>query len=81
MNIRSLYILDRRQELDVAGAIGTWGFSAHDFSDDELVHAAFLMLQHALDMPELGRWRLPTGTVLVTEMQSRSNLQGPSTDK
>ncbi|KAL8694436.1 MAG: hypothetical protein Q9218_000928 [Villophora microphyllina] len=42
----------------LAGAINSWNFSAHDFSEDQLVHAAFLMLQHALSMPELERWRL-----------------------
>lgn len=42
-------------------AVGTWEFSAHDFSDDELLHAAMLMLQHALIMPDLERWRIATG--------------------
>ena len=45
----------------MAKAIAQWNFSAHAFSDDELVHAAFLMLQHALDMPELENYRLPAG--------------------
>lgn len=45
----------------VAQAIGKWTFSAHDLSDDELVHAAFLMLHHALKMPQLERWRIPAG--------------------
>ena len=44
-------------------AIGSWDFSAHEFSEDDLVHIAFLMLQHALAMPELEKWRLPAGTV------------------
>ena len=58
---RSLYILSYRQECTIAKAIAAWDFSAHDFSEDELVHAAFLMLQHALEMPELGKWRIPAG--------------------
>ena len=45
----------------IADAIGSWSFSAHDFTDDELLHAALLMLQHALTMPELEKWRIPTG--------------------
>lgn len=45
----------------VAAAIGSWHFSAHDFTDDELLHAALLMLQHALSMPELEQWRISTG--------------------
>jgi len=42
--------------------IGNWCFSAHDFSDDELVYGACLMLAHALSMPELQPWRLSPGT-------------------
>jgi 3',5'-cyclic-nucleotide phosphodiesterase len=45
----------------IAGAVGSWHFSAHDFTDDELLHAALLMLQHALSMPELEKWRISTG--------------------
>ncbi|MCJ1477502.1 3',5'-cyclic-nucleotide phosphodiesterase [Lambiella insularis] len=56
-----VYILDHRQRAKVAKAIANWNFSAHDLSEDELVHAAFLMLQHALKMPELEKWRLPAG--------------------
>ena len=52
---------DRREA--VIRAIPTWSFSAHDFSDDELLHAASLMLQHALAMPELERWRIPAGVL------------------
>ena len=58
---RSLYIVNHRQDATIATAIGRWDFSAHDFSEDELVHAAFLMLQHALEMPALEKWRIPTG--------------------
>ncbi|KAL8973165.1 MAG: hypothetical protein Q9183_000128 [Haloplaca sp. 2 TL-2023] len=42
----------------LAKSIAAWDFSAHDFSEDELLQAALLMLQHALSMPELERWRL-----------------------
>lgn len=45
----------------IAEAVGVWHFSAHDFTDDELLHAASIMLQHALTMPELEQWRLSTG--------------------
>ena len=41
--------------------IGNWAFPAHDLADDELVHAGYLMLQHALSMPELEQWRLSSG--------------------
>lgn len=45
----------------VAQAIGTWAFSAHDFTDDELLLGALMMLQHALSMPELEQWKMDTG--------------------
>jgi hypothetical protein len=45
----------------VANAVGTWSFSAHDFTDDELLHGALVMLEHVLSMPELEKWRMPTG--------------------
>ncbi|OKL59677.1 hypothetical protein UA08_05273 [Talaromyces atroroseus] len=38
--------------------VGVWRFSAHSLSDDELVHAAFAMIGHAMAMPELEPWRL-----------------------
>lgn len=45
----------------IAQAIGRWHFCAHSFSDDELLVAAMLIFKHALSMPELEQWRLPTG--------------------
>ena len=45
----------------VAESIGAWEFSAHDFTDDELLHAALLMLQHALTMPEVEKFRMSEG--------------------
>ncbi|KAI9798090.1 MAG: 3',5'-cyclic-nucleotide phosphodiesterase [Piccolia ochrophora] len=44
----------------IASAVGTWAFSAHEYSDDELLYAASTMLQHALTMQELEQWRIPT---------------------
>jgi hypothetical protein len=41
--------------------IGTWAFSAHDYTDDELLYGALSMLKHALQMPELEKWRIPDG--------------------
>jgi hypothetical protein len=46
----------------VAKSIGSWEFSAHDLTDAELLHAALLMLQHALTMPEIESWRMSTST-------------------
>lgn len=45
----------------IARAIGNWHFSAHDFTDDELIVVACLIFRHALTMPELEEWRIPTG--------------------
>ncbi|KAJ9137300.1 Phosphodiesterase [Pleurostoma richardsiae] len=42
----------------IAEAVGKWHFSAHDFSEDELVIAASVMFNHALSMPELEPWRI-----------------------
>lgn len=38
--------------------VGSWRFSAHQFSDDELVFCAFEMISHAFNMPGLEHWRL-----------------------
>lgn len=57
-------IAEGRREV-IAEAIGTWAFSAHAFSDDELLYAALLMLEHALLMPEVEEWRMPTGLSLT----------------
>lgn len=56
-----LYVNQDRRNV-VAHAIGSWGFSAHDFTDDELVYGALLMLKHALAMPELRQWSMTDGT-------------------
>ena len=50
---------ERRAE--IARAVGKWHFSAHDFCDDSLLLAASMMFKHALSMPELEPWRIPTG--------------------
>jgi len=47
---------------EIAHAVGKWHFCAHSFTDDELILAAAVMFKHALAMPELEKWRLPTGT-------------------
>lgn len=52
-----LKIGDQRKAA-VEQAVGTWAFSAHDFDSDELLYAALTMLQHALQMPELEKWRI-----------------------
>lgn len=61
LDAHDLYVSEDRREA-VAAAIGTWSFSAHEFTDDELLLGALLMLKHALQMPELEQWRMSDGT-------------------
>jgi hypothetical protein len=48
------------KQAEVTSAVSQWHFCAHDFTEDELVVAALVMFKHALSMPELGPWRIPT---------------------
>ncbi|KAL2201083.1 hypothetical protein P885DRAFT_73433 [Corynascus similis CBS 632.67] len=48
------------KQAQVTSAVGQWHFCAHDFTEDELVVAALVMFKHALSMPELEPWRIPT---------------------
>jgi hypothetical protein len=52
------------RQASIAEAVGQWHFSAHVFTDDELVVAAMAMFKHALSMPELEQWRLPTDQLI-----------------
>lgn len=45
----------------ISHAVGKWSFSAHDFTDDELLYGAWLMLSHAMQMPGLEKWRISDG--------------------
>lgn len=47
-------------------AIGSWKYSGPDYSEDELVHAAHFMIQHALEAPDLERWRLSEGEIYAS---------------
>ncbi|KND95012.1 3',5'-cyclic-nucleotide phosphodiesterase regA [Tolypocladium ophioglossoides CBS 100239] len=48
----------------IAAAVGDWHFCAHEFSDDELLVASMVMFKHALAVPELERWRIPTDQLI-----------------
>ncbi|KAL1613000.1 3',5'-cyclic-nucleotide phosphodiesterase [Paraconiothyrium brasiliense] len=52
---KDIFVDEERKEV-IARAVGTWAFSAHDFTDDELLFGALLMLKHALKMPEVEEW-------------------------
>ena len=58
--LRHINVTPEREEV-ISKAIGTWAFSAHEFTDDELLYGASVMLQHALTVPELEQWRMPAG--------------------
>ncbi|KAF2816458.1 HD-domain/PDEase-like protein [Mytilinidion resinicola] len=65
------FYMDPERKAYVAEAIGSWTFSAHEFTDDELLYGALLMLQHALQMPDLESWRMSEDDLLVFLMASR----------
>lgn len=46
--------------------VGDWDFSAHDFSEDELVYAGCAMLGHAMTVPEVEHWRLTEGMLILS---------------
>jgi len=45
----------------ITNAIGSWSFSAHAFTDDELLYGALLMFQHTLKDESLAQWRMSDG--------------------
>lgn len=60
-DIFSDFALDDDRRAVVEDVVGTWAFSAHDFTDDELVYGALVMLKHALAIPELEKWSMTEG--------------------
>lgn len=68
----SLVAADPGDHSILINALASWNFSAHDFSEDELVYAAFFMLQHALHMTELERYRLPAADLITFLFASRA---------
>lgn len=61
----------------VKQAVSTWHFSAHDFTDDELLYAAIVMLEHALSMSELEQWRISTGMSTIPFFQMNEQITKP----
>lgn len=49
------------REAFIKEQVAQWNFSAHEFSEDELVYAACQMLQHAFNLPGLEQWYLTAG--------------------
>ncbi|KAF4124153.1 3',5'-cyclic-nucleotide phosphodiesterase [Geosmithia morbida] len=52
------------RQAEIADAVGHWHFSAHLFTDDELVVASMIMFKHTLSMPDLEKWRIPTDQLI-----------------
>ncbi|KAL1971792.1 hypothetical protein VTN31DRAFT_1880 [Thermomyces dupontii] len=68
---RELHVSDERRLL-IDRKLGDWDFSAHDFSDDELMYAACAMLKHAMSVPEVAPWRLTDGELRIFLLASRA---------
>ena len=64
--------LDPFRECHLKRALGSWAYSGHEYDEDELVHAAGFMLQHALELPQLEKWRLPPAKLTTYLMASRA---------
>ncbi|KAJ5630054.1 hypothetical protein N7528_003711 [Penicillium herquei] len=57
---RDLEISPEREAF-IKEQVGSWKFSAHEFSEDELVFGACQILQHAFTLPGLEHWHLTPG--------------------
>ncbi|KAI9810222.1 MAG: 3',5'-cyclic-nucleotide phosphodiesterase [Phylliscum demangeonii] len=57
VDLRPIHIPPDRMAA-VTDAVGTWAFSAHEYSEDELVQAAAVIFRHALTLPDLEPWRI-----------------------
>ncbi|KAI0128919.1 3'5'-cyclic nucleotide phosphodiesterase [Xylariales sp. AK1849] len=52
--------VSNERKAEIANAVGSWHFCAHDFDNDQLLLAASLIFKHAFSTPELEEWRIPT---------------------
>ncbi|RPA78721.1 HD-domain/PDEase-like protein [Ascobolus immersus RN42] len=59
----NLRISPNRLEI-IKRAVGVWNFSAHDFTNEELLQCSVIMLEHALKMPEVEEFRMPTDKLI-----------------
>ncbi|KAB8272339.1 high affinity cAMP phosphodiesterase [Aspergillus minisclerotigenes] len=67
-----LDVSPEREEL-IKEQIGNWNFTAHDFSDDELVLGASEILHHAFTMPNLEQWQLTPGELRTFLLACRAS--------
>jgi 3',5'-cyclic-nucleotide phosphodiesterase len=56
----------------VAQAVGRWDFSAHDYTDEELVHGALVMFEHAFTMPEVSDFVITSGSLTIISSRELS---------
>lgn len=55
--------IPRARVYEIRDAVGKWAFSAHDYSEEELVFCAQLMFEHAFKMPEIAAYRISPGKI------------------
>ncbi|RPB27742.1 HD-domain/PDEase-like protein [Terfezia boudieri ATCC MYA-4762] len=56
----------------VSRLVGKWHFSAHEFTDVELLQAAHTMFEHAFTMPEVQGYRIPSDRLTDFLITSRA---------
>lgn len=66
--------LSSKKKASIKAAVGKWTFDAHALSEDELLYAACVMIEHALQMPELMEWRISSRTYLSMQWPSSEAL-------
>lgn len=68
--------LEPEREQQLRQALGSWSFWGHDYTEDELIHAAKFMLVHTLRLPGLERWQTSADKLISFLMASRSAYNG-----
>ena len=69
---RSVPALEPGREAYLKQSLGSWSYWGHEFSEDELIHAAAFMLEHALSLPELEYWRISIDKLMSFLLASRA---------
>lgn len=73
-HIHSDFELEPERKRVVEEKVATWAFSAHDFTDDELLYAALVMLKHALASPGLSQWQMTEGIIAPLSVRFGANV-------
>lgn len=66
-----IQITQARKSL-VTKLVGRWHFSAHEFTDVELLQAAHTMFEHAFTMPEIHEYKIPSDRLTDFLITSRA---------